>query len=59
MNLSQKDIDELKEIHYKKTGDKLCNREAWDMGMNLLQFFKAVYRYPQHPQKKELDNLTD
>ena len=59
MTLSQKDIDELKEIHFKKTGEKLCNQEAWDMGINLLQFFKALDRYPHRPHNKETENLTD
>jgi hypothetical protein len=44
LSLSQKAIDELKVIHKNVTGDDLSDRDALEMGMNLLNLFSAIYR---------------
>ena len=44
MPLTQKDIDELKAIHRRKTGEELTNDEAWEMGMSLMKFFTTLYK---------------
>lgn len=44
MSLTQIDIDELKAVHYRVTGEELTNEQAWEMGMNLMQFFAALYK---------------
>lgn len=46
MSLSQKAIEELKEIHKKEFGEELTNEEAWDMGLSLLKLFKTLSRPP-------------
>jgi hypothetical protein len=47
MPLTQESIDELKQIHLEEYGEKLSNQEAWDMGINLLNFAKAVTKFDQ------------
>ena len=42
MELTQKDVDELKRIYKKETGEKLSDEEAWEMAINLLNFGKVV-----------------
>jgi len=44
MPLTQKDIDELKAVHYRVTGEELTNDEAWEMGMSLMKFFTTLYK---------------
>ena len=53
MSLTQKDIDELKAVHYRVTGEELTNEEAWEMGMNLMQFFTTLYK------NKRLDKTVE
>ena len=43
MTLSQKSIDEFKEIYKKKEGKELCDVEARDMGARLTQFVELVW----------------
>lgn len=47
--LSQKAIDEFKEIYLAEYGEEISNQTALEMGLNLLTMFKAIYR--QIPKK--------
>ena len=44
MALSNKAIQEFKEIHKKEFGEDLSNEEAQEMGENLLDLFRVIYR---------------
>lgn len=37
--LTQKDIEELKEIYYEEFGEELTDEEAWEMGERLINLF--------------------
>lgn len=39
MPLTQKDIDELKEIYKAQFHEELSNDDAWEMGIRLINFF--------------------
>lgn len=63
MPLTQKAIDELKEIHRRKTGETLSDEEAWAMGHRLIRIFAILARPPaSEPQADEVrtaSRLTD
>ena len=59
MALNQKAIDELKQIYFKEFGEELSDREAWDMGINLINIFKAVSEYSCHKKVEDAENLTE
>ena len=42
MQLSQKDIDEFKEIYRRQFGEDISDDEARQMGTRLLRFFKVL-----------------
>jgi hypothetical protein len=42
MGLDQKAINELKQIYLEEFGEKISDREAWDMGINLVNLFVAL-----------------
>jgi hypothetical protein len=44
MPLTQRDIDELRAIHEKETGEKLTSDEAWEMGNRLLRLMDVLTR---------------
>ena len=44
MGLTQKAIDDLKEIHYKEYGEALSDKEGWDMGIDLIRMVKVLCR---------------
>ena len=44
MKLSQKAIDEFKVIYFKKFGVDLTDEQANELGVELLEFFKLIYR---------------
>ncbi len=48
---------ELKAVHYRVTGEELNNEQAWEMGMNLMQFFTALYK--DQSQKGGTENTLD
>lgn len=53
MSLTQEDIDELKKIYEKDYGKKISNKEAWEMGINLLELGKVLLRGYEMMKKKE------
>ena len=61
MPLTQKAIDELKEIHHRKTGEQLSDDEAWAMGHRLLRIFAILARPParQPSEVRTASRLTD
>ena len=44
MRLSKEAIKEFKEIYYKEFGERISDKEAQEMGANLLSLFKIIYR---------------
>ena len=44
MPLSQKAIDELKQIFKEEFKEDLSDQEAWEMGHSLLNFFSIILR---------------
>jgi hypothetical protein len=53
MRLSQKAIEEFKEIYHKEFKEEISDAEAQELGKSLLWLFKIIYRpIPQ----KEKDN---
>jgi hypothetical protein len=59
MPLTQKAIDELKAIHKKLTGEELSDKEALEMGINLLNLFSAIYKPIPKKFVKDRSDLTD
>lgn len=46
MALTHQDIDELRRIHARETGQELSDDEAWEMGYRLLAVFDILLRSP-------------
>lgn len=58
MNISNDDIEELKQIHFEKTGKVLTNEEALEMAIRLTDLLKIIGKTP--PQNnQELDERTE
>ncbi len=49
MKLAKETIKEFKEIYFKKEGEELSDKEAFEIATNLLLAFDAIY----HPIPKE------
>ncbi|MFZ3074381.1 MAG: hypothetical protein WA093_04630 [Minisyncoccales bacterium] len=47
--ISQKALDEFKEIYFAEYGEQINDQTALELGLNLLTMFKAIYR--QIPKK--------
>ena len=58
MSLDQNAINELKENYLKEFGKNLSDQEAWEMGINLVNIFRAVGNYGRKLQVEAKDNLT-
>jgi len=43
MEIPPEALRELRQIHYRLTGEKLSNQQAGEMGSNLFRLFLAVY----------------
>lgn len=46
--LSQKALEEFKQVYLDEYGEQVSDEEATELGINLLMFFHHIYR----PQKK-------
>ena len=44
MRLSEKAIKEFKKIYYDEFGETISDKEAQEMGTNLLYLFRIIYR---------------
>ncbi len=44
MRLTQKQVDEFKEINKKEFGKKLSNREAMEKGYGLIRLFQIILK---------------
>jgi hypothetical protein len=44
--LNQRDIDELKAIYLRTSGERLSNADAWEMGNRLVRLFDVLTRSP-------------
>jgi hypothetical protein len=56
MELSQKAIEEFKEIYQREFGKKLSDLEAQELAENLISLFKIIYR-PIPKGKSQLDKF--
>jgi len=54
MQLSQKAIEEYKEIYKMEFGEEITDQEAYEQASNLLRLFQVIYR--PLPEKKESDS---
>lgn len=59
MSLNQKAIDELKNIHLDEFGEELTDQEAWDIGISLVNLFKALCKNTDQKGKGSQDVLTE
>ena len=60
MPLSQKAIDELKEIYKHKYGKELSNQKALEIGLDLINLFKVIYRpIPKDKEPTENSDFPD
>lgn len=55
MSLTQKDIEELKEIYRQEFGEDISNEEAWEMGRSLIQIFSILAEPISEEAKKKSD----
>ncbi|TKJ35665.1 MAG: hypothetical protein CEE38_13710 [Planctomycetes bacterium B3_Pla] len=53
MRLSKEAIREFKDIYYKEFKEKISDKEAQEMGANLLSLFEIVYRPISKPNTQE------
>lgn len=55
MYLSKEALEELKQIHFKKTGEQLSNEEVLEMGTRLLNLLKIIVGndIPEKSQEKD------
>jgi hypothetical protein len=50
--MTEDDIEELKQIHFKESGEKLSNVEAWEMGTRLIKLFRIIgKKIPENSQE--------
>ena len=59
MPLDQDSINDLKQICSKELGLNLTDQEVWDMGISLVNIFKAVAGFSRDLDARDRDNLTD
>jgi len=52
MPILQHDIDELKEIYLRQTGDNLSDKEAWDMAIRLVSLFGLLLEDDHKPYNR-------
>ncbi len=57
MPLDQNAINELKEICFKEFGVMPTDKEAWDMGIGLVNLFKSLLDF-EYSKKVENKDLT-
>jgi len=58
MALNQNDINELKQIYFEEFGEEISDADAWDMGINLVNLFKAVIRRRASIKVESAKDLT-
>lgn len=53
MKLSKKAIKEFQKIYKEETGETISNQKALELGTNLINLFKVIYRpIPNNKSKK-------
>ena len=57
MTISKQAMQEFKQIYKAKSGKELSDKEAYEMAMNLLLAFKAVYRPIPKDKEKEFKKI--
>ncbi len=57
ITISKQAIQEFKEIYKKESGKEISDNDAYDMAMNLLLAFKAVYKPIPKDQEKEFKKI--
>jgi len=54
MSLSRAALEELKQINFEKTGEKLSEQEALDMGTRLINLFKVIgKKIPENSEESD------
>ena len=54
MRLSKEAIEEFKDTYYKEFGERISDKEAHELGANLLSLFKIIYRpIPEAEEQKQ------
>jgi len=51
MQLSQQDLDEFKQIYKAEFGEDITDRQALDMGLNLVNLFTAMLKHQSQTRK--------
>lgn len=55
MSFSKKAIEEFKEIYRKEFGEEISDAQAEEMGENLIELFKIIYRPLPDSDTKKVD----
>ena len=59
MLLEPEDIEELKQIHFEETGERLSDSEAIDMGRRLLQLYRLFATMLPGDNSRDLSQNND
>ena len=58
MPIMQHHIDELKVLYQKQSGEKLSDKEAWDMAIRMVNLFRVLLKAKIEPDEpKEVRTL--
>lgn len=44
MKISKEKLDEFKQIYHRQFGEEISDEEAFEMGLELLNFLRVIYR---------------
>jgi len=59
MVIDQQAINDFKRIYTEEFGEEISDREAWEMGLNLLNLFVALTGRQTSIKVENPQNLTD
>ncbi|MFH1824406.1 MAG: hypothetical protein ABH873_04175 [Candidatus Firestonebacteria bacterium] len=51
--ISEKALDEFKKIYKKEAGEEISDREAYEKGNNLVNFFRLLYKIDRRNKIKK------
>jgi hypothetical protein len=58
MSLSEEAIREFKKIYNREFGKTISDKEAQEIGQNLLSLFKIIYRPIPEDENKEINSRS-
>jgi len=58
MSLSEEAIREFKKIYNREFGKTISDKEAQEIGQNLLSLFKIIYRAIPEDENKEINSRS-